>query len=140
VNALLDCSNFASGWEDISSRSMDMLSESSSSELSPDSDIRRRFLRWPFSALLAHDGRGYSRSNCCCKRLIYSVPFTRSSASAVRSFLSRGFEAKDTTKRSSSLSIQAGASSARLSVFEECRTIASLFVAFTTPLSMKKSC
>ena len=58
---------------------------------------------------LAHSGTGYSRWNCWRRRFVYSLPFTRSSASVLLSLRSRGLEASDMTRRSSSLSTHAGA-------------------------------
>lgn len=79
------------------------------SELSEAVDSFLRFLKAPFFVAegFAHSGTGYSRSNWRRSRLLYSLPLTRSSDSVVLSFLSLGFEARETTTRSSSLSTHA---------------------------------
>ena len=76
-----------------------------------ESDRRRRFFRceWLCASCLAHAGVGCSRRYCWRSRLMYSLPLTKSSSSVSRSLRSRGFEARDTTRRSSSLSIHKGA-------------------------------
>ena len=109
------CISFASGVAERFSESTDIsLADPSLSELADSSKLFLRFLCDVFrlGGGFAHSGTGYSRSNCCRKRLIYSLPVTRSSASVCRSFRSRGLDAKDTTMRSSSLSTHAGASRA----------------------------
>lgn len=103
----VDWRSLASGWTERSSESMDMPSEdTASSELYEAFGDRLRFLWDDFLAEegLAHSGTGYSCSNCRRRRLMYSLPLTRSSDSVSRSLRSLGLEANDTTVRSSSLS------------------------------------
>ena len=108
---VVDWRSLASGWAERSSESMDMSSEdTASSELFDLIEDRLRFLRDFLAAKgLAHSGTGYSRSNCCRSRLVYSLPLTRSSDSVSLSLRSLGLEANDTTICSSSLSTHAGA-------------------------------
>ena len=93
------------------SSSTDM-SESEASEESswPSTELLRRLLRSDDFVLgcLAHSGVGWRRSYCLLSRLIYSLPLIISSASVLRSFRSRVFDASETEMRSSSLSTQAG--------------------------------
>lgn len=102
--------SLASGWVDRSSDLTDMSSaEVFISELSEAVDSFLRFLKAPLFAAegFAQSGTGYSRSNWRRSRLLYSLPLTRSSDSVVLSFLSLGFDARETTTRSSSLSTHA---------------------------------
>ena len=107
----MDCKSFASGGAERVSESIDA---SPSEELAEECLEASRFRRsLPFICRfvedgLAHSGTGYRRSNCWRSRLVYSLPFTRSSDSVFRNLRSRGLEASDTVIRSSSLSIHAG--------------------------------
>lgn len=90
---------------------------------------------------LAHSGTGYSRSNCWRRRLLYSLPFTRSSFSLTRSFRRRGLEARETVRRSSSLSIHAGgwASFVSSSSSSDVGAGTTAWARLDGPESMKKS-
>jgi hypothetical protein len=101
------CNSLASGKVDRS-----CLSTSISYDDTEDSeeaeDLLRRFAG--LSEGSAHSGAGLSRSNCLRSRLVYSLPLIISSASLTLSFRNLGFPARDTIKRSSSLSSHTGAS------------------------------
>lgn len=86
-------------------------SEAMASELSEELEVLCCFLGVRFFTAegFAHSGTGYRRSNWRRNRFAYSLPLTRSSDSEIRSFRSRGFEARETTIRSSSLSTHATA-------------------------------
>ena len=110
---LVLCSNLANGCVDTSSDPIVISSAELWSESSDTFDDLLFFGFAPFFTAegFAHSGTGYSRSNCRRSRFVYTLPFTRSSASVVRSLRNRAFEASEITLRSSSLSIQAGRSS-----------------------------
>lgn len=103
------CKSRASGRTERSISSPSISSEDIE-ESDPAEDLRRRLAERPDG--FAHSGTGCSLSNCLCKRVVYSLPLTRSSSSLTRSFRSRELPASDTVNRSSSLSSQTGASPA----------------------------
>ena len=101
--------SWARGWTERSSSSIAISSpDELAPELSPASDVHRRFLGLFVALAYAQSGTGFSSSNCLRRRFVYSLPLTRSSASLIRSLRSRGFEANETMIRSSSLSTHAG--------------------------------
>jgi len=104
------CRSFERGGAESSSLSMDIsLVESSVPDSMESLETLLGFFDFRLGEGFAHSGTGYSRSNCCRNRLVYSLPLTRSSASVSRSLRSRGFDASETRMRSSSLSTHAGA-------------------------------
>ena len=108
----VDWRSLARGCADRESESTDISSADASAEEWLEAfDARRGFCfsRSIEAEGLAHSGTGYNRSNCWRRRFVYSLPFTKSSASVLRSFRSRELDANDTTRRSSSLSTHAGA-------------------------------
>ena len=134
------CRSFDKGAAEGRSSSTSMSSpEAASSESAPSET--RRFLRAGICiASRAQSGVGWSISNCLRSLFVYSLPFTMSSASVLRSLRSRGTEASDTIMRSSSLSSHAGGCLDRKGVSSSSDVVgAAGWSSAEAPVSAKKS-